>query len=92
MLVLFLYITAISFIFVGIEIIMLKKELNIPDRLASVIFMGGLPKDIKTSIAKPKCYQITGKYKKTLGIIFLIAGFILYTTALINSKFLANFI
>ncbi len=90
-LIVFLYSVGIALIFVGCEVLFFKKEITLSDRLTTYIFLGSLPAALKSSLTKPKHYQITGKYTKALGLVFIVVGLIIYCIALQNSIHFIDF-
>lgn len=86
----FLYASAITLIFSGVEMIFWKKEIKISDRLATFLFLGSVTAAIKAATTKPVFYKIS-KYKNLIGISFVLIGLIIYFVALSNSKYLSNY-
>jgi hypothetical protein len=69
----FLYITAISLIFLGVEIVLWKKDLKLAKRMG-------------IRFARPLLHHVTGKYKNPLGSILFGLGLIIYLIAFFNSR------
>jgi hypothetical protein len=69
----FLYITAISLIFLGVEIVLWKKKIKLIEK-------------IKIEHARSVLHRMTGKYKNLSGGIMLGLGLIIYLIAFFNSR------
>ena len=73
MLTVFLYIAAISLIFLGVEIILWKKDTKLAKRMG-------------IGYARPLLHHVTGKYKNLSGGLMLGLGLIIYLIAFFYSK------